>query len=215
MKHGVKHLLGLLCIGAFFLTKSAQAQEQNPNLIQISGVTMTADSLRGIPGVNVVVYNRHAGTSSNYQGVFSLVVFKGDTLEFSAVGFRKKLFVISPNVEGNRFSMIQLMTMDTFYLPETIIKPLPSRQEFEYAFLNEPIPDDKFEVARRNTEDAYLKAVGATLARDGRESQAVYQNLQAQKVYYYGQQPPMRIFSPMAWAEFFQSWKRGDFRSKK
>jgi hypothetical protein len=53
------------------------------------------------------------------------------------------------------------------------------------------------------------------LPRDGRESQQIYQNMVANKNYWAGQQPPMTIFSPLAWMEFFRAWKRGDFRRKR
>jgi len=29
-----------------------------------------------------------------------------------------------------------------------------------------------------------------------------------------GQVPPQNIFNPIAWAEFIQAWKRGDFKRK-
>jgi hypothetical protein len=37
----------------------------------------------------------------------------------------------------------------------------------------------------------------------------------AQKSYYAGGQiPPMNILNPFAWAQFFEAWKRGDFKRK-
>jgi hypothetical protein len=35
---------------------------------------------------------------------------------------------------------------------------------------------------------------------------------QAREAVYYGQQQPMNIFNPLAWGQFFEAWKRGDFR---
>jgi len=34
-----------------------------------------------------------------------------------------------------------------------------------------------------------------------------------QQIYYAGQAPPMNIFNPVAWGQFIQAWKRGDFKS--
>jgi hypothetical protein len=50
------------------------------------GVVMTADSLQGIPSVSVVVKGQNRGTITNSQGVFSIVVLKGDQIEFTSVG---------------------------------------------------------------------------------------------------------------------------------
>lgn len=212
MSRRLKQLTCLLCLMAVLL--KAHAQDPYENIIQINGVTMTADSLRAVPNVVVVVKGKNRGVESSDMGVFSIVAYKGDTLQFSQVGFRSKDYVIPKNLAGHYFSLIQLMTQDTFYLPETIIRPLPSREQFDYAFKHWSIPDDKYEIARRNTNVLMLRALAYSLPRDGRESQAMYQNLQAQTATYYGQQKPMNIFNPLAWAEFFDAWKRGDFRNK-
>jgi hypothetical protein len=37
----------------------------------------------------------------------------------------------------------------------------------------------------------------------------------SQQAQYYGSRQPMNILSPLAWAEFFEAWKRGDYRKKK
>lgn len=193
---------------------SSFGQANLNNVIQINGVLMTADSLRAVPGATVLVKNRNRGVESEYNGVFSLVCYKGDTLVFSSVGFRPKEFVVQPDLPGDYYSMIQLMVQDTFYLPESIIRPLPTREGFEYAFLHWRIPNDKYEIARRNTDAYVLRALAYTLPKDGHESQTAVLRQQAADAVYYGQRPPMNIFNPLAWGEFFEAWKRGDFRKK-
>lgn len=194
---------------------SVQAQEEtDARIVQINGVTITADSLRAVPGTTVTVRNKYRGVSSSDLGVFSIVCYKGDTLEFTAIGYRAKTYVVPAHIKGQYFSMIQLMVQDTFYLPETIVKPLPSREQFDYAFKHWQIPDDQYEVARKNTDALMLRAMAFTMSRDGRENQAVYQQAMAQQAIYYGQAYPMKIFSPTSWAEFFEAWKRGDYRKK-
>jgi len=193
---------------------NTHAQSIYENIVQINGVTMTADSLRAVPGVVVLVKGKNRGIESGNRGVFSLVVYKGDTLEFSALGFRDKEYVVPTNIEGNSVSMIQLMVQDTFYLPETIIRAYPSRDQFNYLFSHNRIPDDRYEIARRNTDQNTLRILAYITPKDGRENQSAYQNMQATQAVYYGQRQPMNILSPFAWAEFFEAWKRGDFRKK-
>lgn len=206
---------GLLTALLFVLAcLPASAQAGYDNVVQINGVTMTADSLRAVPGAVVLVKGRNRGVESSAMGVFSIVVYKGDTLQFSALGFRSKEYVVPQDVQGRYISMIQLMVQDTFYLPETIIRPLPTREEFDYAFRHWKIPDDKYEIARKNTDALTLRALAYLLPRDGRESQAAYQNQQFTQAMYYGQVRPMNVFSPLAWAEFYEAWKRGDFRKR-
>lgn len=206
-----KYCLALLC---FLTAWNARSQSSGREVIQINGVIMTADSLRAVPGATVVVKNKNRGVYASDLGVFSIVVQKGDTLQFTSLGYRPKEYAVAQDLQGSYFSMIQLMVQDTFYLPETIIRPIPNKDEFDYAFKYWRIPDDKFEIARKNTNTLALRALAYSLPRDGRESQAVYQNIQAQQAYYYGQVRPMNIMNPLAWAEFFEAWKRGDYRKK-
>ena len=107
-----------------------------------------------------------------------------------------------------------MLINDTTYLPATIIKPRPSREQFERDFTNSKIPDDAYEIARQNTQENRLRALMATMPADGREAVNFQLRQQANKYYYAGQLPPMNIFNPAAWSEFIQAWKRGDFKSK-
>lgn len=188
---------------------------QTTDIIQINGVTMTADSLRAVPDVTIQVKNKNRGVESEYSGVFSIVCYKGDTLVFSSIGYRPKEYVVPKTLKGQYFSLIQLMVQDTFYLPETIIRPLPSKEGFDYAFQHWRIPNDQYEVARKNTDAYLLRVLAYTVPHDGHESQSRVLRQQANDAVYYGQQKPMNILNPIAWGEFFEAWKRGDFRKNK
>ncbi len=192
----------------------AQFEKYKDSVIQLYGVVMSADSLRALPSVSIVVKGRNQGTLTNEQGVFSIVVLKGDKIEFTSVGYKPKLVNIPKNLDGNQQSMIQLMVEDTIYLPATIIKKRPSREEFERDFVNAKVPDDQQEVARQNLSEANRRALMAVYPRDGREATNYYLKQSAQKYYSAGQLPPQNIFNPLAWAEFIKAWKRGDFKSQ-
>lgn len=203
-----------LFVALLFLSNWATGQTGYDNIIQINGVVMTADSLRAVPGATILVKSKNRGVEAEYNGVFSLVCYKGDTLEFSCVGFRSKDFIVSKDLPGQYYSIIQLMVQDTFYLPETIIKPLPSKEAFDYAFKYWHIPNDQYELARKNTDAYLLRMLAYSLPMDGHEAQSRQLQKQAQDAVYYGQRPPMNILNPIAWGEFFEAWKRGDYRRK-
>lgn len=182
--------------------------------MQLYGIVMTADSLKGIPAVSVVVKGQNRGTITNYQGVFSIVVMKGDEVEFTHVSYKTKITHIPQNLDGNQYSVVQLMVEDTVYLPATIIKPRPTPEQFARDFVNTKIPDDDIEIARKNTDYAKRKILLKTTPSDGGEATSLqFRNL-ANKAYYYGQSPPINLFNPAAWADFIQAWKRGDFKNK-
>jgi hypothetical protein len=210
----------LICFSCFFAVKSSaqntvSAQTPQDSVIQLYGVVMTADSLRALPGASVVVAGKGRGTLTNEYGVFSIAVLKGDKIEFSYIGFKDKVVTIPTDLSDNQYSLIQLMITDTAYLPATIIRSRPSREQFERDFVNMPVPDDELEIARRNNDEAKRKVLIASLPRDGGEAVSQQFRNQAAKAYYAGQTPPMQVLNPAAWADFIKAWKRGDFKRKK
>ena len=212
----MKKYLLILLLPLFSIPFAAKAQFENfkDSVVQLYGVVMTADSLRAIPSVSVVVKGHNRGTITNEQGVFSIVVLKGDQIEFSSIGYKPKLVTIPMNLDGNQQSILQLLVQDTVYLPATIIKRRPSREQFEREFLNTKVPDDNMEIARKNTDANRRRALLAVLPADGKEATNYYLKQNATKYYYAGQTPPQNIFNPFAWAEFIKAWKRGDYKSK-
>jgi len=207
MRHFIQYLSIALLL-CFVQRASAQMGVKKDTVVQLYGVVMTADSLQAIPGASVIVEDKGRGTLTNDQGVFSIVVLKGDKVRFSVVGFKDKIIDIPDNIPGNQYSVIQLMVTDTAYLPATIIKARPTRAQFERDFVNTDIP------ARQNTNEATRRILLATLPADGREAVNMQFRQQAVKYSYLGQQPPINLLNPMAWADFIQAWKRGDFRKK-
>lgn len=212
----MKRKLHVLVLLAFLMpvAASAQFEKLKDSVVQLFGVVMTADSLQGIPSVSVVVKGQNRGTFTNDQGVFSIVVMKGDQIEFSSIGYKNKIVDVPRNIEGNQYSMIQLMVTDTVYLPATIIRPRPTKEQFERDFVNTNIPADNYEIARQNTEESKRRILSRSLPSDGREASNYNLRSNAARYYYAGQAPPQNIFNPFAWNEFIKSWKRGDYKKK-
>jgi hypothetical protein len=205
-------LLSLLLLVAF--VPNATAQETEKQLIQLSGLVLTSDSLIGIPYTTVIVKGTGRGTISNAQGFFSIVAAQGDVLVFSSIGFKLGYYKISDTLAEKRYSIVQLLTMDTVFLPETMVYPWPTKEQFREAFLSLNIPADDLEVAKRNLDKQRMMELGETLAYDPTETAQLYLRSEAQKFYYAGQAPPMNIFNPIAWAKFVQAWKNGDFKKR-
>lgn len=212
----VKKIVQYLILLLFFIPAISKAQFENlrDSVVQLYGVVMTADSLVGIPAVSIVVKGQNRGTITNNQGVFSIVVLKGDIVEFTHVSYKPKVVAIPKNLEGNQYSVVQLMIIDTVYLPATIIRPRPTAAQFARDFANTKVDDDDYEIARKNTSVAKRRALMQSTPADGREASNIQLRNVATKAYYSGQTPPQNIFNPAAWMEFIEAWKRGDFKKK-
>ncbi len=207
-------LLSIFCGSLFAIKAKAQFETGRDSVVQLYGIVMTADSLMGVPAVNITVRGQNRGTMTNEQGVFSIVVLKGDVVEFTHVSYKPKTITIPKTLEGNQHSVVQLLIQDTVYLPATIIRQRPTPQQFERDFVKTKVPDDDIEIARQNTDAAKRRALMSTTPGDGGEATSLQMRNAATRASYAGQLPPQNLFNPAAWAEFIKAWKRGDYKRK-
>lgn len=205
----------LLSFGLLFLHQLV-AQE-NKNLVQFSGMVLDGSdrNLVPVPFANILVKDKSRGTYTDYQGFFTIVVEKGDVIIFSAIGYKTVEYTIDKDLKDNRYSLVQLMTQDTFNLPETVVFPWPSREHFKIEFLAMNVDNELSNRARENLAEEALAKMRNEVSFDGNENADFYLRQQTKNFYYIGQAPPMNIFNPVAWKKFFDAWKNGDFKNKK
>lgn len=211
-------ILGISFLALIFCGKlAAQAIVQDSNLVQFSGMILdgTTAELIPVPYTNVIVKGKGRGTYSDFNGFFSIVVEKGDVIEFSAVGYKTVEYRIPADLDDNRYSLVQLMTQDTINLPETVVFPWPSKEHFKLEFLAMDVTSEMEARALRNVANETLERMRSSVPSVGAEHANYYLRQQAREFYYIGQQPPMNIFNPVAWKQFFDAWKRGDYKKKK
>lgn len=190
--------------------------EGDTSLVQFSGLVLTdvGNRLEPVPYSTISIKGEARGTYSNYKGFFSIVVHKGDKVKFSSIGFRDVTFVIPDTLKGTRYSVVQLMSSDTINLPETVIFPWPDRDHFKLEFLAMDVSVDLEDRAKENLAEKRLEAIRKNTKMDANENADYYLRQQSQSYYSIGQAPPMNIFNPMAWAQFFKAWKSGDFKKQ-
>lgn len=184
------------------------------DLIQFSGVIVTGDSLEAVPFVNVIIEDSHRGTMSDVNGYFSFVAQKGDSITFSALGFRRQGIVLPDTLIERKYSMIQILHPDTIELSEAVIYPWPTREQFQEAFLALELPETDAERAARNLARAEMIERREHMPADGSENFKYQMQNYQNRIYYAGQAPPMNIFNPIAWAKFIEAWRDGAFKKK-
>lgn len=210
-------LLSFLCLTTLAIAQNGYDKDKDSTLIQFSGLVMTDldGQLTAIPYATVLVESESRGTYTNYKGFFSIVVHKGDKVRFSAIGFKTVHFTIPDTISGDRFYAAQFITDDTINLPETVIFPWPDRDHFKLEFLAMDVNEDLAERAKENLAKDRLEAIRENTKMDPNENADYYLRQQAQSYYSLGQTPPMNIFNPMAWSQFFKAWKDGKYKKKK
>ena len=203
----------IILFSLFGLQTGAQVLEEE-HLVQFSGVIVTFDSLKSIPYSSVMIKNSSHGTISDYYGFFSFVAKMRDTVEFSALGFKKAIFIIPDTLTDQRCSMIQILSPDTIMLREVMIFPWPTKEQFKEAFIHLHIPDDDLTRAEKNLNKDRISYLAATMPMDGSLNFKNYMNEHTSQIYYAGQFQPYTILDPIRWAKFIQMWQNGEFKQK-
>ncbi len=211
----VRLLILLIFLSSYTIfAQTESAGTDNQNLIQFSGITLTADSLYPVPFVKIVDISRKRGTTSDASGYFSFVAQRLDTISFQALGFKPASFVIPDTITRKHYSLIQVLSADTLTLTAAFIFPWPTLEDFKRAFIETKIPDDDLEIARRNLQAAEIRMRAEEYPLDARMNYRNYIDNQTSKLYYFGQQQPYTIFNPFAWAAFIKAWRDGKFKSQ-
>jgi len=192
----------------------AKGQPQFKGLVQFSGVVVTGDSLRPISFVSIVIKNSYRGTISDYNGFFSFVAQLNDTIEFSAIGFKKGSYIIPDTLSTDRYSLIKIMSRDTVLLQETVIYPWPTKDQFKQAFLNLKVPDDDMQRAKRNMALADMRDLMLSTPMDGSGNYKALMLEEQTRRYTAGQYQSISLLNPIAWAKFIEAWQRGDYKRK-
>jgi hypothetical protein len=190
------------------------AQKGERPLVQFSGFALSADSMTGIPFVHIGIKGTTRSGTARADGFFSFAVAEGDTLIFTSIGFHPAIYAIPFGNKDNKLSIIQPMNKREYVFADIPIYPWGERPEFPHYFVTTRIPRGLQEIAEANTNRQLLAAIGQTMPIDGGEATQRYMQMEAAKAYYYNQQAPQNIFSPLAWAEFIRALKNGDFKPK-
>jgi hypothetical protein len=213
----MKYLISTFLLFCFLLTTVKAQDNPDENLIQFSGMVLDGSDtdLYPVPFTNIYIKNKGRGTYSDFKGFFSIVVEKGDSVGFSAIGYRNVVIEIPDTLTESRYSLIQLMSQDTITLPTTIVFPWPSKDHFKLEFLAMDVSKEMQDRAIENLAQETLSRGRELVMLDGNEHADFYLRQQSKQYYYIGQTPPMNIFNPISWKKFFDAWQSGDFKKKK
>lgn len=215
-----KRIRSILMLGCFLLSISLWGQRTytQDEVIQFSGKVVTADDygeIVALPYSNISVLGTSRGTSADQDGFFSFVALEGDTIVFTQIGYETVSITIPDTLDGHHYSWVQIMTQDSFLLPEAVIFPWPDREHFEIEFLAIDISDDLRDRKDQNLASQVMDELRYTVPADGTEASRMVLREMGNNAVYQGQTKPMNIFSPLAWKQFVDAWRRGDFKSKK
>ena len=195
----------------FFPLLGFSQQETDKNIVQITGITVSSDSLRPVPFASILIKGNYTGTLSDYSGFYSIVAKAGDTLIFTSVGYRNVEYAIPDTLKSDQYSLIQVLNKDTIELPETKIIIWPSYEQFKQAFLNTDIEDSDLARAKKSLNHDILREQAINLHLGAGGNQKLMLDRETSRLYSIGQLPPNNLLNPIAWKKLIEAWKEGKF----
>lgn len=191
----------------------AQEKKSPEKYIQLSGVVVDDDSLRGIPFVSVYRASKPVAVS-DINGFFTLVAKPGDEINFTSLNHKSGSYKLEDTLSLKHYYIIQRLVKDTITLANIEIYPWPSKDEFRKAFLDLNLNETDYDRAAKNLDRGEYTYAERNLKMD---SQANYRYAMQQyltKVYTAGQYPVNNLLNPIAWAQFIYAWRQGKFKKK-
>jgi hypothetical protein len=190
--------------GICLLFSSLFAQGQNAKkIVQVSGLVVGGDSLYGIPGVTVFVPRTGRGTHSNDLGYFSLASIAGDSIEISAIGFKKHK-IITPFLEKQSMTLLIELQEDTVFYPIVEIFPYPTEAIFKKAFLTMGNPNQaNYDRMAFNLHPALIQKMLSNSSMSASENQKY-----SLKNQLYGNTQGFQLLNPFAWSRFLKSVRK-------
>lgn len=202
-----------LCVAAWGPRAWAQQDSLSmPDVVQVSGMVVTGDSLTPLPFATVYRARDQRGTMTDVRGFFSLPALEGDTIEVSSVGYIGSAFVIPADTEEGRHRVVQSLRRDTVVLEEAFIYPWPTRERFRSDFLSLDVALDAYSLGnqRLNDLDAFDRLV--YIGDDAQGAVSAQMQQQAIQAGQLGGVQTISLLNPVAWAQFFQALRNGDLK---
>jgi len=182
-------------------------------LIQIDGVTTDENGFI-VPSVSIYSKHLKRGAASDYRGIFSIISVPGDTIFFSAIGYKPTLLAVSTSMMGTSYITDVKMITDTITIEEVVVMPWRTYSEFKRSVLQSK-PDDPL---RKNMQDN-LALVEQQMWSDLRSTPGQGYRYTVQQIsdnlYTRGQTPFNNLLNPMAWTKFVREVKSGLLKNEK
>ena len=199
----------LLCICSFAQNQPKKSEEK---LVQLSGVVVEGDSLKGVPFTSIVVGKSNHGAVTDFDGFFTLIAKPGDVIEFVNLGYKDAQYVVPDTLKATHFSIVQIIHRDTFTLKQVDIYPWPNKEDFKADFLKRNVANSDLDRAKQNLAAEEMRELIRGVSMDAYGNYRYAMQQQYNKMYYMGQYPPNNLLNPLAWAQFIKALKAGKLK---
>ncbi len=187
----------------------ATAQDSGKRIIQFTGVIFESDSISVVSDAHAYIPKSGRGTITNPYGFFSIPVLEGDSVVFSAVGYKRAYFIIPKHEKESSLRVIIALQEDIKFLEEVEIRPYPTESIFKDALIAMELPSQKQYVhIYQWLNDQVVREAHLNFPAPPNANHEYFMQQQRQ-AYIHRYSPPQNQFlNPFAWARFINSLKR-------
>ncbi len=152
----------------------ANAQTNN---IVVSGTVLSDDTMQPLPFAHIIIDS--TGTTSNIYGKFALNVHRGDSLRFSFIGYKNKIYVVPDSVTSHKLELHIILLKDITFLRSITITSLPENlNDLKEEILATELKDEEhLEDAKKSIKIAtyqYLYMKSYKLKMDAYDNHAMF-----------------------------------------
>ncbi|UKT63626.1 hypothetical protein [Pedobacter mucosus] len=199
-----------LILFMFSITAFAQ-QRPEEKLIQFSGIITDIDSTNVVPYVTITNLSaKSRRVAADYRGYFSFIVNPGDTILFTAIGYKKFSTIIPQSEADNKYTIMVKLKAEVINLPSVRVFPWATTEEFTREFLAMKLADDDMAIAKKNLSRSSIDGLIQTLPRDGQEIGSQNYRYNFDRMVNKNMVQTNPLLNPFAWGKLMQQIFDGD-----
>lgn len=127
-----------------FCFNQSMAQQQK-RIVQLSGFILASESKMPKVGVAVYVSGTMRSTQTNEKGFFSLAVAAGDSIVFSALGYRGQSLVVPADYNQTSYTITVSLSENTT-LSTVDVMPWATERDLKEAISKLKVPEEKQQI---------------------------------------------------------------------
>ncbi|MEM0940675.1 MAG: carboxypeptidase-like regulatory domain-containing protein [Bacteroidota bacterium] len=206
----MKYIFLIIFTLQYSITLRSQTKQER-EVVQFTGVVFGIDSTSVIPGTHIYIPKSGRGTTTNPYGFFSMPVLEGDSIVFSAVGYKRSYYIIPEHKEQSSLRIIVTLQEDVSFLEEVEIRPYPTESMFKEAIITMELPNQReyANIYQWLKSDIMTKAYYDLPASPNANAQYLI-NLQRQSYINRYSMPSNQLLNPFAWGQFINSLRNKD-----
>ncbi|WP_316799125.1 hypothetical protein [Pedobacter frigidisoli] len=206
----MRFCVALICV-LFSLSTFAQQKRTQDKLIQFSGIITDIDSTNVIPYVTITNLSANSKrVGADYRGYFTFIVNPGDTILFTAIGYKKFSTIIPESTPDSKYTIMVKLKSNVVDLPSVRVFPWATTEEFTREFLTMKLADDDMAIAKKNLSKASINGLIQTLPRDGQEISSQNYRYNFDRMVNKNMVQTNPLLNPFAWGKLMQQIFDGD-----